>query len=106
MINELAGNASLDRFRAEYEKIHNALKDSNTSNQRLSNKCRELNAEIIANSSKVAQALKVGQDDQASIGQLKSEIEKAWLMLDSSNEKEQRARETVESLKFGIIIEI
>ena len=55
MINELAGNASLDRFRAEYEKLHNALREANTSNQRLSTKCRELNAEIVANSSKVAQ---------------------------------------------------
>ena len=70
MINELAGNASLDRFRAEYEKLHNALREANTSNQRLSTKCRELNAEIVANSSKVAQALKIGQDDQERISKV------------------------------------
>ena len=84
---------------------------------------------------KVAQALKIGQDDQAAIQekltqsrleslihftvskfwincnkkflstflqQLKAELEKAWLMLDAANEKEQRGRETIETLKVEI----
>lgn len=52
------------RFRVEYEKLHKALKKSHESEKRLMSKCRELNAEIVSNSSKVAQALKLSQDDQ------------------------------------------
>ena len=52
------------RFRIEYEKLHKALKKSHESEKRLMSKCRELNAEIVSNSSKVAQALKLSQDDQ------------------------------------------
>jgi len=33
---------------------------------------------------------------------LKAELEKAWLMLDAANEKEQRGRETIETLKVEI----
>ena len=65
VITELTDDPNLDRFRLEYEKIHSALKKSNASNQRLQQKCRELNAEIVANASKVAHALKLSQDDQA-----------------------------------------
>jgi len=54
------------RFRVEYEKLHKALKKSHESEKRLMSKCRELNAEIVTNSSKVAQALKLSQDDQVS----------------------------------------
>ena len=54
----------LFRFRIEYEKLHKALKTSHESEKRLMSKCRDLNAEIVTNSSKVAQALKLSQDDQ------------------------------------------
>ncbi|OCT71229.1 hypothetical protein XELAEV_18034207mg [Xenopus laevis] len=62
-------------------------------------KCRELNAEIVANATKVATALKLSQEDQSTIVSLKKEIEKAWKMVDSAYEKEQRAKETINSLK-------
>lgn len=52
------------RFRVEYEKLHKALKKSHESEKRLMGKCRELNAEIVTNSAKVSQALKLSQDDQ------------------------------------------
>ena len=65
------GDRSLEKFRAEYEKLHRALKKSHDSEKRLMSKCRELNAEIVANAAKVNTALKLSQDDQASIAQLK-----------------------------------
>ena len=70
VINELTDDPNLDKFRLEYEKIHNALKKSNASNTRLQQKCRELNAEIVANASKVAHALKLSQDDQAGVAEV------------------------------------
>ena len=102
IINELTDDPNLDRFRIEYEKIHNALKKSNSSNARLQTKCRELNAEIVANASKVAHALKLSQDDQATVESLKAELEKAWRIVDGAHDKENRARETIQKLKTEI----
>lgn len=71
VLSELMGDRSLEKFRVEYEKLHRALKKSHESEKRLMQKCRELNAEIVANSAKVATALKLSQEDQATIQSLK-----------------------------------
>lgn len=65
------GDKSLEKFRVEYEKLHRALKKSHESEKRLMQKCRELNAEIVANASKVQTALKLSQEDQTTIASLK-----------------------------------
>merc|ERR1719253_777229 len=102
VLTELVGDKSLERFRIEYEKLHRALKKSHESEKRLIKKCRELNAEIVANAAKVQTALKLSQEDQNTIASLKKEIEKAWKMVDASHEKEQRAKETIQQLKLEI----
>lgn len=102
VLSELVGDKSLEKFRVEYEKLHKALKKSHESEKRLMSKCRELNAEIVANAAKVATALKLSQEDQTTISSLKKEIEKAWKMVDAAHEKETRARETIQSLKLEI----
>lgn len=65
------GDQSLEKFRVEYEKLHRALKKSHESEKRLMQKCRELNAEIVANSAKVTTALKLSQEDKGTISSLK-----------------------------------
>jgi chromosome segregation ATPase len=102
VLAELVGDKSLERFRLEYEKLHRALKKSNGQEKKLIKKCRELNAEIINNAAKVQTALKLSQEDQASIVSLKKEMEKAWKMVDASHEKEIRAKETIQQLKEEI----
>lgn len=102
VLNELAGDKSLEKFKAEYEKLHRVLKKSYENEKRLMSKCRELNAEIVTNSAKVATALKLSQEDQTTISSLKKEIEKAWKMVDSAYEKEQKAKETIQVLKEEI----
>ncbi|KAJ8317337.1 hypothetical protein KUTeg_005241 [Tegillarca granosa] len=102
VLSQLTGDRSLDKFRTEYEKLHKALKKSHESEKRLMQKCRELNAEIVANSARVSQALKLTQEDSATIASLRKEIEKAWKMVDAAHEKETRARETIQSLKMEI----
>eukprot|EP00873_Tetraselmis_striata_P013169 jgi/Tetstr1/433433/TSEL_022707.t1 len=102
VLEELVGDSSLERFRVEYEKIHRALKKSHESEKRLIKKCRELNAEIVANAAKVQTALKLSEEDQNTIQALKKEIEKAWKMVDASHEKEARAKETIQQLKLEI----
>ncbi|KAG2776948.1 Cilia- and flagella-associated protein 58 [Phytophthora cactorum] len=103
VLAELEGDKSLERFRLEYEKLHRALKKSNGQEKKLIKKCRELNAEIINNAAKVQTALKLSQEDQASIASLKKEMEKAWKMVDASHEKELRAKETIQQLKDEIV---
>lgn len=78
----------LDEPRLEYEKLHRALKKSHEQEKRLIKKCRELNGEIVNNAAKVQTALKLSQEDQATIGSLRKEIEKAWTMVDVAHEKE------------------
>ena len=68
---ELSGDKNLERFRVEYEKLHRALKKSHESEKRLMQKCRELNAEIVANTAKVTTVLKMSQEDKNSISSLK-----------------------------------
>uniref|UniRef100_A0A8C7V5G8 Cilia- and flagella-associated protein 58 central coiled coil domain-containing protein n=1 Tax=Oncorhynchus mykiss TaxID=8022 RepID=A0A8C7V5G8_ONCMY len=102
VLDELVGDKSLDKFRVEYEKLTNALKKSHESEKRLMTKCRELNAEIVSNSVKVATALKLSQEDQTTITSLKKEIEKAWKMVDAAHDKELRAKETIQTLKHEI----
>ncbi|XP_073210534.1 cilia- and flagella-associated protein 58 isoform X4 [Lepidochelys kempii] len=103
VINELMGDKSLEKFRIEYEKLHTVMKKSYENERRLMSKCRELNAEIVVNSAKVATALKLSQDDQMTITSLKREIEKAWKMVDAAYDKEQKAKETILSLKEEIM---
>uniref|UniRef100_A0A8C0XMZ5 Cilia- and flagella-associated protein 58 central coiled coil domain-containing protein n=1 Tax=Castor canadensis TaxID=51338 RepID=A0A8C0XMZ5_CASCN len=103
VLGELSGDKSLEKFRIEYEKLHAVMKKSYDNEKRLMAKCRELNAEIVVNSAKVATALKLSQDDQTTIVSLKKEIEKAWKMVDSAYDKEQKAKETILALKEEIV---
>lgn len=102
ILQELVGDKSLEHFRQEYEKLHRALKKSHESEKHLIKKCRELNTEIVQNAVKVQTALKLSQEDQATITALKKEIERAWKMVETSHEKEQRAKETIQNLKSEI----
>jgi hypothetical protein len=73
-LTELLGDKSLEKFKVEYEKLHKALVKSHESEKRLMQKCRELNAELVANSAKVQTALKLGQEDQNTIASLRKVI--------------------------------
>ena len=86
VLADLMGDQSLAKFRSEYEKLHKALQKTHESEKRLMQKCRELNAEIVANSAKVSTALKLSQDDQTTINNLKK-----VLLLSSSNLLKQTA---------------
>lgn len=71
VLGELAGDGSMDKVRAEYEKLIHALRKSRENEKRLMSKCRELNAEIVSTSTKVAAALKLTQEDETTIASLK-----------------------------------
>ncbi|KAK2535934.1 Cfap58 [Columba livia] len=102
VINLLKGDKTLEKFRIEYEKLHGVMKKSHENEKRLMEKCRELNAELVVNSSKVAALTKLTKDDQETISSMKTEIEKAWKMVDAASEKEEKAKETIDSLQKEI----
>ncbi|XP_010021080.1 PREDICTED: coiled-coil domain-containing protein 147 [Nestor notabilis] len=65
-------------------------------------KCRNLNAELVVNSSKVATLTKLSKDDRGTISSMKTEIDRAWKMVDTAYEKEQRAKKKIASLQEEI----
>ena len=88
----LAGDESLDEFRAEYEKVHRALVRSHDHERKLIKKVKDLNGEIVNNASKVHTALKLSQDDQQTITTLRAEVEKAWKMVDTAQSRRRRPK--------------
>jgi len=102
VLNSLISDKSLDEFRSEYEKLHSALTRSHANEKKLIIKCRELNEELIANASKVGTAMKLSSEDENSIALLKNEIDKAWKMVDVAQEKEKKAKRTIQCLRAEI----
>ncbi|KFQ44776.1 Coiled-coil domain-containing protein 147, partial [Nestor notabilis] len=102
VINHLKGDKALEKFQIEYEKLHTILKKSHENEKRLMEKCRNLNAELVVNSSKVATLTKLSKDDRGTISSMKTEIDRAWKMVDTAYEKEQRAKKKIASLQEEI----
>lgn len=102
VLDELVGDQSLERFRHEYEKLHQTLKKSHENEKRLIRKCRELNSEIMTNAGKIQTALRLSNADKKTITLLKKEIDKAWKLVTDSQEKERRAQDTIHLLKTEI----
>ena len=101
-LNKMAGDDTLEKFKHEYEKLYEAFKKSHKGEQRLITRVRELSEEIVENAKKVQTALKLSEDDQVTILDLKEEIKKAWNMVDAAHEKEMRAKDTIKELRKEI----
>lgn len=95
----LISDHAFDGFRGQYEAIYNAFVNSQKNNELLVQKCRELNSEILANATKINSVLKLSEDDQRTIASLKFEFEKAWKMVEMSQEREQKSRDVIDELK-------
>ncbi|NXH14187.1 CFA58 protein, partial [Bucco capensis] len=102
VINLLKRDETLEKFRIEFEKLHAVLKKSHENEKRLMEKCRTLNAELVVNSSKIAALKKLSKDDRGTVSSMKTELEKAWKMVDTAYEKEQKSKETINSLQKEI----
>ncbi|NWU92614.1 CFA58 protein, partial [Upupa epops] len=98
----LKGDKALEKFRTEYEKLHAVMKKSHENEKCLKEKCRVLNAELVVAASKVSVLSKLSKDDQETLSSMKTELEKAWKMVDTAYEKEQKAKETINSLQKEI----
>ena len=99
VLMEVMADKSLDAFRTEYERIHDALVQCHTYNGHLVNHVKALNEEIIANSLKVNSVLKLSRDDQKTISGLRFEFDKAWRMVELAEERENKSKDIIEELK-------
>ncbi|XP_061596231.1 cilia- and flagella-associated protein 58-like [Cololabis saira] len=102
VLRELDADKSMDKIRVEYEKLILPLKKSRENEKRLMSKCRELKAEIVSSSTKVAAALKLSEGDEATITSLKSELDKAWQMVDAAHDKERKDSEIIRNIKEDV----
>lgn len=104
------GNVSLEaqedpifqKMKGEYEKIHGLFVLSRRNEKSLMKKCRELTQELNSNASKVLAALKLSQNDRNTISSLKKETKKAWTVVESLNEREDRSKDVISSLKVEV----
>ncbi|XP_061558676.1 cilia- and flagella-associated protein 58 [Phycodurus eques] len=90
---------NMSKIREEYEKLLNALTKSYNNEKRLMSKCKELSAEMASASTKYEAARKMSQDDEGTLASLKTELEKAWKMVDAAYNKEQANMETIKNLQ-------
>ncbi|XP_054611078.1 cilia- and flagella-associated protein 58 isoform X2 [Dunckerocampus dactyliophorus] len=98
-LTEEQEDPNMDKIREEYEKLLNALTKSYANEKRLMTKCKELSAEMASASTKFEAALKMSHDDESTITSLKTEVEKAWKMVDAAYVKEQAQMETIKNLQ-------
>lgn len=102
VVQELVNDRSLDKFREEYEKLHDALVQSHDHNTVLLDKVRSLNSDIVINADKIGLVLTLSQNDQRTIAGLRTEFEKAWKMVETSQEREAKSKDVIYSLKEEI----
>lgn len=102
VLRKLQGDSTLEKFRSEFEKLFHALKKSHDGEKRLMGKCRELNAELLANAAKVQALAAGGDDDDTAVVALQKEVDQAWRMVDAARENEATLRDTIEQLRQEI----
>jgi hypothetical protein len=90
------------KMKDEYEKIHNLFVQSRRNENALIKRCREMTLELNSNASKVLAALKLSQNDRITISSLKKETKKAWAVVESLNEREDRSKDAISSLKVEV----
>lgn len=98
----MVGEKSMQRFQNEYEKLYRALKTSYESEKRLVKRCKELNETIVSNATRVKAALRLTQEDSSTISLLKKEVDRAWKLVETAKEKEEKARKIILDLRAEI----
>lgn len=99
VMDSIALDENLNKFGQQYKILLDAFMTSHKNNSELVERCRKLNNEIIQNSTRVNSVLKLSQDDQRTISGLKFEFDKAWKMVEISQEREQKSRDVIDALK-------
>jgi chromosome segregation ATPase len=102
VISDLDKDPSLDCFRFEDERLHQAFRQPHQSNEGLIARCRSQNDEISVNSANVDAALKYSEAGERTIIASRQEFEKVWRTVASSQSREQKSREIIAALRAAL----
>lgn len=102
VLQEIAGDKTLERFRLEYQKLHKTLKTSHETEKKLIKRCKELNSDIAANSVKVQIAMKLSHEDNIAMDQVKQDVDRTWKLVDAAREKEEIGKKKLAEYKYEI----
>ena len=98
VINELASDPGLERFRQEYEKLFRSLRRAHENEKKLLSKCKELMIDIDENTKEVQKVLLMTQEDAQTITQLRGELERTYKILELAKEREEKSKNKIENL--------
>lgn len=102
VIEELSGDASMERFRREFEKLHKALKESHEREKEHLKRCRRLNDSLVQEAVGVDSAIKITQEDQNKIKSYQAEVEHAQKHIRLLKEKEEKNEMTIKELNAAM----
>lgn len=102
VIQELSGDASMERFKREFEKLHKALKESHERESEYLKKCKELHDTIVSDTVGVETAIRFTQEDDNKMKSLQRELEGIRKKLRTMKEIEEKNQKTIQHLKDAI----
>ena len=98
MVN-LGFDPALSSFKGEYARLLGTLKASLATEKRLVAKIGSLNEEIVLNAGRVTQALRLAEEDGATIDDLRKQLERAWALVEASNTRAEAAGQTAQGFQ-------
>jgi len=103
-LSELSGSKAhiVEPFKLEYENLYKALLRSHESENRLTKKIRDLNAEISASAQSVQTAMQKAAEDQQQIAASRQNIDAQQKLVEQSLAKERQAKEAIAQRKAEI----
>ncbi|CAD8053515.1 unnamed protein product [Paramecium sonneborni] len=102
IINELANEPALERFRQEYTKLHQAFRNAYDQERRLLRKLRDINSDIVNNAGKVTNALKFSQEDSEIIKLLKTDLDNTYKVIEQAQMREAKLKQKIENFQAEI----
>jgi septation ring formation regulator EzrA len=95
----MSGDASMERFKRKFERLHTALKESHERESEYLKKCKELHDTIVNDTAGVETAIRFTQEDDNRMRALQKELESIRKKLRAMKDIEEKNQEKIQSLK-------
>eukprot|EP00833_Pecoramyces_ruminatium_P010956 jgi/Orpsp1_1/1184988/evm.model.c7180000091861.1 len=94
-----ANKECIEKLKTAYSKLYKILTNSRNNELYLMKRCHELTTDIVANATKVQSAIQMTYESRKSAILMKTELEKAWKLLEISNQNEAIAQDALLQIK-------
>ena len=94
-----ANKENIEKLKTAYSKLYKILTNSRNNEIYLMKRCHELTTDIVANATKVQSAIQMTYESRKSAILMKTELEKAWKLLEISNQNEAIAQDALLQIK-------